>query len=97
MKRRNRKALEVLEELIGESVTFGPYLKSIRESEELSQTEFAAKLGISVQHLSNVENYRKHVSIERAEAWAKALDYRSVGLARCELRLRRAPLHRERS
>jgi len=28
-----------------------------------------------VQHLSNVENDRKHVSIERAEAWAKALGY----------------------
>jgi transcriptional regulator with XRE-family HTH domain len=75
MKRKNREALELLEELIGESVSFGLYLKSIRESEELSQSELAAKLGISVQHLSNVENDRKHVSIERAEAWARALGY----------------------
>lgn len=47
------------------------YLKG----EELGQSEFAAKLDISVQHLSNVENGRKHVRIERAEAWAKALGY----------------------
>ena len=68
MKRKNRKALELLEGLIGESVTFGLYLKSIRVSEELSQSEFAAKRGISVQHLCNVENDRKHMSIERASA-----------------------------
>ena len=75
MRRRNHAALEALEELIGEPVTFGLYLKSIREGEELGQSEFAAKLDISVQHLSNVENGRKHVSIERAEAWAKVLGY----------------------
>ena len=75
MARKNHKALKVLEDLIGEPVTFGLYLKSIRESEELLQSELAEKLGISVQHLSNVENGRKHVSIERAEVWAKALGY----------------------
>jgi transcriptional regulator with XRE-family HTH domain len=75
MRRKNHAALKALEEIIGEPVTFGLYLKSIREGEELVQGEFAAKLGISVQHLSNVENGRKHVSIERAAAWAKALGY----------------------
>lgn len=75
MGRKNQGALEKLEKLIGEPVTFGLYIKSIREAEELLQSEFAEKLGISVQHLSNVENGRKHVSIERAEAWGKALGY----------------------
>ncbi|MEO8177877.1 MAG: helix-turn-helix transcriptional regulator [Deltaproteobacteria bacterium] len=75
MGRKNHEALKKLEKLIGEPVTFGLYLKSIREAEELLQSEFAEKLGISVQHLSNVENGRKHVSIERAEAWGKALGY----------------------
>jgi transcriptional regulator with XRE-family HTH domain len=75
MTRKNHEALKALEKLIGEPVTFGLYMKSIRETEELTQSEFAEKLGISVQHLSNVENGRKHVSIERAEAWAKALGY----------------------
>jgi antitoxin HigA-1 len=75
MTRRNNAALKKLEKLIGEPVTFGLYLKSIRESEELTQNDFAEKLGVSVQHLSNVENGRKHVSIERAEAWARALGY----------------------
>ena len=75
MARKNHEALKALEKLIGEPVTFGLYMKSIRETDELTQNEFAQKLGISVQHLSNVENGRKHVSIERAEAWAKALGY----------------------
>ena len=34
MRRRNHAALKALEELIGEPVTFGLYLKSIREGEE---------------------------------------------------------------
>lgn len=75
MMRSNHEALKVLENLIGEPVTFWLYLKSIRESEELLQSELAEKLGISVQHLSNVERGRKHVSIERAEAWGRALGY----------------------
>jgi transcriptional regulator with XRE-family HTH domain len=75
MARKNHEALKALEKLIGEPVTFGLYLKSLRETEGQTQSEFAEKLGISVQHLSNVENGRKHVSIERAEAWGKALGY----------------------
>jgi transcriptional regulator with XRE-family HTH domain len=73
MARKNHEALTALEKLIGEPITFGLYIQSIRETEDLTQGEFAEKLGISIQHLSNVENGRKHVSIERAEAWAKAL------------------------
>lgn len=75
MTRRNHEALKKLEKVIGEPVTFGLYVKSIREGDDLTQNQFAEKLQISVQHLSNVENGRKHVSIERAEAWAKALGY----------------------
>lgn len=75
MSRTNQNALAKLEDLIGEPVTFGLYLKSIREGEELTQVAFSEKLGVSVQHLSNVENGRKSVSIERAEAWGKVLGY----------------------
>jgi DNA-binding transcriptional regulator YiaG len=31
-------------------VAFGLYMKSIRETDELTQNEFAQKLGISVRH-----------------------------------------------
>jgi DNA-binding transcriptional regulator YiaG len=75
MTRKNNQALKKLERLISEPVTFGLYVKSIREGDDLTQNQFAERLGISVQHLSNVENGRKHVSIERAEAWATALGY----------------------
>lgn len=82
MARKNHEALQILEDLIGEPVTFGLYLTSIRESEDLLQSELAEKLGVSVQHLSNVENGCKHESIERVEAWAKALGYPEVMFVR---------------
>jgi transcriptional regulator with XRE-family HTH domain len=78
MRRKNQQATRALEKLIGEPVTFGMYMKRIRESEGLTLHEFAAKLGISVQHLCNVEHGRKHVSIERADAWAKTLQLPEV-------------------
>lgn len=43
--------------------------------EEMSQQEFAAKLGISKQHLCDIEKGRKTVSPARAWAWAKKLGY----------------------
>jgi transcriptional regulator with XRE-family HTH domain len=86
MTRKNNQALKKLEKLISEPVTFGLYVKSIREGDDLTQNQFAEKLGISVQHLSNVENGRKHVSIERAEAWATALGYPPAMFVQLSLR-----------
>ncbi len=75
MARTNDESLKKLESHIGEPVTLALYIRSLREAEGLTQQQFAEKLGISVQHLSNVENGRKQVSVERADAWARMLGF----------------------
>ena len=63
-----------LEEIAG-PLTFGKLLWSIRKGEDLSQSSFSKKLGISKQHLSDIENERRNVSAERAAKFAKKLGY----------------------
>ncbi|MEK7333830.1 MAG: helix-turn-helix domain-containing protein, partial [Candidatus Binatota bacterium] len=51
-------AMKFLESLVGE-LTFGGLIEAMRQAEEMSQVEFAAKLGISKQHLCDIEKRRK--------------------------------------
>jgi len=67
-------ALELLESLHG-PMTLGDMLWSLRTSDEISQAEFAKRLGVSRSHLCDVEKGRKVVSPERAAAWAKILGF----------------------
>lgn len=67
--------MKFLEGLMGGPLTFGEMVRSIRETDELTQEEVATKVGVSKQHVSDVENGRRRVSIERAARWAKALGY----------------------
>jgi transcriptional regulator with XRE-family HTH domain len=60
-------------------------LRSIREGEAKSQTQFAETLGISKQHLSHIENGRKAVSAERAARWAATLGYAESQFVRLAL------------
>jgi len=45
------------------------------QAEEMSQVEFAKKLGISKQHLCDIEKGRKFVSPARAAKFAKILGH----------------------
>jgi antitoxin HigA-1 len=72
---KKSEALKFLEGLRGGPLTFGSLVRSVRETEELTQEDMAAKLGVSKSHVSDVENGRKKVSIERAARWAEALGY----------------------
>ena len=56
-------------------LTFAKLLRATRIGDDLSQPEFALKLGISKQHLCDIEKGRKIVSPARAWAWAKKLGY----------------------
>jgi len=67
--------MQFLDDLVGEPLTLGNLLRTIRETDEMTQEEMAALLEISPQHLSNVENGHKAVSVGRARVWAKALGY----------------------
>lgn len=75
MRIKKSEAVAFLDSLIGESETFGGLLKAIRIADGSSQEEFAVKLGMTKSHLSDIENGRKFVSIERAAKFAISLGY----------------------
>ena len=54
-------------------LTLGEAIRSLRMCEEVSQTAFAEKLGVSRQYLCDLENGRKPVSVSKAADFAKKL------------------------
>jgi len=73
--RKRSKAYATMEDL---ELEFGPVrvgrvLKAFREADEVSQAEFARKLGISRANLCDIEKGRKQVSFARAAKFAKVL------------------------
>jgi transcriptional regulator with XRE-family HTH domain len=70
--KHSRKGL--LERLDG-PLTFGDALRSIRECDEETQERFASRLGISKQHVCDIEKGRRTVGPARAARWAKLLGY----------------------
>ena len=72
--KKKSDAMKFLEGLVGK-LTFGGLIEAMRQAEEMSQVEFAAKLGISKQHLCDIEKGRKFVSPERAAKFARILGH----------------------
>lgn len=68
-------AMQVLESIAGEPLTFGALIRATRQGEGETQETFAARLGVSKAHLSDIENGRKVVSAARAARWAEMLGY----------------------
>jgi transcriptional regulator with XRE-family HTH domain len=54
-------------------LTFGEFLKSWRKADQLSQTVFAKKLGLSAQNLNDLEKGRRIPTPTRAAKIAKKL------------------------
>lgn len=69
------KSLKAIEKITGTKLTLGKLLWAIRQSEELSQVEFAEKLGITKQHLCDLEHQRKFISPKLAANYADKLSY----------------------
>lgn len=92
-----RRASKVLESLGAEPTTFGVLLKTYRQTEEWTLAEMAKKLKISVSHLSDIENERKFVSLERAKEFAVRLKDSEKYFVLVAIRdlLRRADCHYE--
>jgi transcriptional regulator with XRE-family HTH domain len=67
-----------LKALSGGRLTFGQLLSSIREADEQSLAQFAARLDISRQHLHQLESGAKRVSPERAVRFAQVLGYNEL-------------------
>ena len=72
--KKQSDAMQFLETLVGE-LTCGGLIEAMRQAEEMSQVDFAKKLGISKQHLCDIEKGRKFVSPERAAKFAKILGH----------------------
>jgi antitoxin HigA-1 len=68
-------AVKFLEKTCGGPLTFSNLIEPIRLADEISQSEFAIKLGISKSHLCDIEKGRKAVSPARAAKFAKILKY----------------------
>lgn len=66
------KLTEFFESLVGQPSLSGT-LKALRECDELTQKQFAKKLGISVSSLSRIENDRVLVTPSQAVKFAKKL------------------------
>lgn len=64
-----------LESLNDGPLTFGQVLEAIRMADEQSLSQFSGRLGISRQHLHQLESGTKRASPERAVRFAKALGY----------------------
>jgi transcriptional regulator with XRE-family HTH domain len=67
-----------LESLNSGPLTFGQLLAAIREADEQSLSQFASRLGISRQHLHQLESGQKRVSPERAVRFARILGHNEV-------------------
>ena len=67
-----KSVFEKLEAKYGR-LTFGRFLRSWREADELPQTKFAKRLGLSVQNLCDLEKGRRIPSSSRAAKIARKL------------------------
>ncbi len=72
--KKKSDAMTFLEGLVGE-LTLGGLIEAMRQAEATSQVAFAQKLGISKQHLCDIEKGRKFVSPERAAKFASILGH----------------------
>ena len=70
MSTRKWRGVEDLEQRFGR-MTVAMFLRAFRESEGLSQIEYARKLGLSRANLCDLEKGRKLISPERAAELAK--------------------------
>ena len=73
--KRASKEAAALEAILGGPLTLGMALESLRRGDEMSQTEFARKLGLTSQKLCDIEKGRRHVSPERAAQFARKLGH----------------------
>ena len=67
------------------SLSFGEVVRSFREADEMSQVEFAKKLGMSSANLCDIEKGRKVPSPRRAVTIAKKLGISEILLLQLAL------------
>jgi antitoxin HigA-1 len=76
IKRKSKSdAVKFMEKVTGGPLTLARLLQSIRLGEDETLAAFAERLGVSRQHLCDIEKGRKVVSPERAARFARILGY----------------------
>lgn len=79
---RPSEAVAFLEDLAGGPLTFGSFLRAIREGEGMTLAQFAEPLGISRQKLCDVESGRRTLNPGRAAEWARVLGFSETQFVR---------------
>jgi transcriptional regulator with XRE-family HTH domain len=72
--KKTKESLDFLEKISGK-LTLGTLLLSIRQGEEMTQTEFAKLLGVSKQYVCDLEHGRRFASPKAAAEYASKLGY----------------------
>ena len=78
----SKETLAYLESLIGKRLTFGDHLSAIRQGDEMTQVDFAKRLGVSRHYLCDIEHNRRYVSPKAAAEFAEKLGYSSKQFVR---------------
>ncbi|HVY53269.1 MAG TPA: helix-turn-helix transcriptional regulator, partial [Gammaproteobacteria bacterium] len=70
-----KKTMKQIEKIAGGKLTLAKLMWAIRTADAITQVDFAAKLGITRQHLCDIEHGRKSVSPRLAAEYANILGY----------------------
>ena len=65
---------EIIQEFLGD-VTFGEFLESIRETDNVTQVELARRIGKTKQFIHAIETGKSNVSFAMAKRLAEALEH----------------------
>lgn len=93
----SQQSMNRLEKVTGRKLTIGLFLLTIRECAEMTQKDFAEKLGISSQYLCDLEHDRRSVSLEKTAEFARSTGYSEDQMVRLALQdfVNKAGLHYE--
>src|SRR5581483_2455511 len=74
-KSKGSSGADLERKILGQALNFGEAVGALRIGEEMTQSEFAAKLGVSRQYLCDIERGRRRVSPEQAAKFAAAFGH----------------------
>lgn len=85
IKKINADTKNFLENLVQEKLSVANLIKTLRESEGMSQIDFAKVLNVTRQRLCDIEHARSRISPRMAAEFAKKLGYSESQFVRLAL------------
>lgn len=85
IKKINADTQSFLENIVQEKLSISNLIKTLRESEEMSQVDFAKILNVTRQRLCDIEHGRSRISPKMAAEFAKKLGYSESQFVRLSL------------